>query len=117
MPGDESDESSRETSSDGSSDCETERGPFCNGAWNQPDLAESSIQGMKGLSLRNKPFNCSSSDEGEVSSSPGVLTFEYFEHSPPYSREPLADKASLSALLFYPFLNKFSLCILLLMSS
>ncbi|KAL2921225.1 Ribosome biogenesis ATPase RIX7 [Bienertia sinuspersici] len=97
MPGEESDESARETSSDGSSDYETERGAFCVGAWNQPDMVEPTVQGMKGLTLRSKPFNGSSSDEGEVSSSPGVLTFEYFEHNPPYSREPLADKASITA--------------------
>ena len=105
MPGEESDESARETSSDGSRDYEIERGAFYVGAWNQPDLAESTLQGMKGLSLRNKPFNGSSSDEGEASSSPGVLTFEYFERSPPYSREPLADKASSSALLSILFQN------------
>lgn len=94
IPGEESDESSRETSSDGSSDCETERGACNFAAWNQQELADSTQQDMKALSLRYKPFNGSSSDEGDFSSSPGVLTFEYFERDPPYSREPLADKVS-----------------------
>ena len=90
MPGEESDESSRETCSDGSSDCET-------------GFSESTLQGMKGLSLRYKPFNGSSSDEGDFSSSPGVLIFEYFEHAPPFSREPLADKVISSSQFFYSF--------------
>uniref|UniRef100_A0A803MTT1 Uncharacterized protein n=1 Tax=Chenopodium quinoa TaxID=63459 RepID=A0A803MTT1_CHEQI len=109
MPGEESDESSRETCSDGSSDCETERGPCNFAAWNQQDLAESTLQDMKALSLRYKPFNGSSSDEGEFSNSPGVLTFEYFEHDPPYSREPLADKISLLASRF-PELKTYRSC-------
>ncbi|GAB4843061.1 hypothetical protein Ancab_013040 [Ancistrocladus abbreviatus] len=74
-PGEESDaDSTRETSSDGSSDNETE--------------------------LRNKTFNGSSSDDGEFCSSSGVLVFEYLERDPPYSREPLADKISLLASQF-----------------
>ncbi|XP_057547030.1 uncharacterized protein LOC130825697 [Amaranthus tricolor] len=96
MPGEESDESSRETCSDGSSDCET-------------GFSESTLQGMKGLSLRYKPFNGSSSDEGDFSSSPGVLIFEYFEHAPPFSREPLADKISLLASQ-YPGLKTYRSC-------
>lgn len=109
MPGEDSDESSRETSSDGGSDCETERGPCNFGPWNQQDPAESNIQNMKELSLRYKPFNGSSSDEGEFSSSPGALTFEYFEHERPYSREPLSDKISLLASRF-PELETYRSC-------
>ncbi|KMT16514.1 hypothetical protein BVRB_3g048100 [Beta vulgaris subsp. vulgaris] len=109
IPGEESDESSRETSSVGSSDCETERGPCSIGAWNQQDLGESNLQDMKALSLRHKPFNGSSSDEGELSNSPGALTFEYFEHAPPFSREPLADKISLLASRF-PELKTYRSC-------
>ncbi|GMH28545.1 hypothetical protein Nepgr_030388 [Nepenthes gracilis] len=99
-PGEESDaDSSREHSSDSSSDHETERGPnyFFQGEWSQQDLTEANIQGLKRLALRNKTVNGSSSDEGELCSSPGVLVFEYMEHDPPYSREPLADKISLLA--------------------
>lgn len=69
---------------------------------------------MKALSLRHKPFNGSSSDEGELSNSPGALTFEYFEHAPPFSREPLADKVCLSAQFF---IIVYMSCILLLISS
>ncbi|KAJ8444954.1 hypothetical protein Cgig2_029148 [Carnegiea gigantea] len=100
-PGEESDESSRETSSDGSSDCEIERVSSL-GMWSQQELAVSTLQEMKGLSLQSKPSNGSSSSEGESSSFPGVLVFEYLEHDAPYSREPLADKASFSALNFLP---------------
>ncbi|KNA11765.1 hypothetical protein SOVF_131700 [Spinacia oleracea] len=109
IPGEESDESSRETSSDGSSDCETERGACNFAAWNQQELADSTQQDMKALSLRYKPFNGSSSDEGDFSSSPGVLTFEYFERDPPYSREPLADKILLLASRF-PELKTYRSC-------
>jgi len=96
-PGEESDESSRETSSDGSSDCEIERRAISLGMWSQQEFAGSALQDMKGLSLWSKPSNGSLSDEGEPSSSPGELVFEYLEHDAPYSREPLADKASFSA--------------------
>ncbi|KAK9672960.1 hypothetical protein RND81_12G137500 [Saponaria officinalis] len=93
-PGEESDESFRDTSSDGSSDCETEKASNSFGVWRQQELAESTLEGMNGLSLRGKPLNGSSSDEGESSSSPGVLVFEYFSHDSPFSREPLANKIS-----------------------
>ncbi|GAB2294301.1 hypothetical protein Dimus_028511 [Dionaea muscipula] len=93
-PGEESDgDTSRETSSDGSSDLDTDRGSnYFQGAWNQQDLTDATVHGMQRLSMRNKPFNGSSSDEGE--SSTGALVFEYMEYDPPYSREPLADKIS-----------------------
>lgn len=94
-PGEESDaESSRETSSDGSSDNGVERriNAFVEGTWNQQKIADANVQSFSRLSLRNRPFVGSSSDESE-------LMFEYFEHDPPFSREPLADKAS--ELFFY----------------
>lgn len=108
-PGEESDDSSRETSSAGSSDCETERRASCSGAWRQQDLMESALQGMNGLSIRNNTFTGSSSDEGEFSSSPGALVFEYFEHDRPFHREPLADKISLLASRF-PELKTYRSC-------
>lgn len=40
----------------------------------------------------------SSSDESDTCSPPGQLVFEYLERDPPFSREPLADKASLVTL-------------------
>ena len=33
-------------------------------------------------------------EEDETSNPPGLLVFEYLEQDPPYTREPLADKAS-----------------------
>ncbi|KAH9605953.1 hypothetical protein KSS87_012928, partial [Heliosperma pusillum] len=103
-PGDESDESSREPSSNGSSDCEAERGLNSYDMWRPPQVAEfNSLQGLVA-----KPLNGSSSDEGESSSS-GVLMFEYFEHDTPFSREPLADKISLLASRF-PGLNTYRSC-------
>lgn len=88
--------SSRESSSDSSSDYRLERGANngVNGAWSQPNIADANIQGLKRLSLRNKTLTGSSSDESENCSPPGQLVFEYFEYDPPFSREPLADKAS-----------------------
>ncbi|KAL9240266.1 hypothetical protein vseg_014508 [Gypsophila vaccaria] len=106
MPGEESDESFRETSSDGSSDCEQERGPNSFGVWPK-NAAESNIQHMKGLSLREKPLNGSSSDEGEPSM--GELVFEYFEHDTPFGREPLANKISRLATRF-PELKTYRSC-------
>lgn len=87
--------SSRETSSDSSSDYGAERqaSNVVNGSWNQPNI-DANMQGLKRISLRNKTFAGSSSDESENCSPPGQLVFEYFEHDPPFSREPLADKAS-----------------------
>lgn len=108
-PGEESDESSRETSSDGSSDCEIERRVSSLGMWSQQELAVSTLREMKGLSLRSKPSNGSSSNEGESSSFPGVLVFEYLEHDAPYSREPLADKISILASRF-PELKTYRSC-------
>ncbi|GAB2265863.1 hypothetical protein Dimus_000894 [Dionaea muscipula] len=110
-PGEESDgDSSRDTCSDGSSDPETDRGPnYFQGAWNQQDLPEAAVQGMQGLSIGSKPFNGSSSDEGEFSNSLGTLVFEYLEYDPPYSREPLADKISILASRF-PNLKTYRSC-------
>lgn len=43
-----------------------------------------------------------SSDDSEVGSSGGRLLFQYLEQDTPYSREPLADKASyLSISVFF----------------
>ncbi|KAK9288711.1 hypothetical protein L1049_017174 [Liquidambar formosana] len=73
-PGEDSDaESSRETSSDGSNDCEAERGAndVLHGAWGQQNLADANTQSLNRLSLRNKPFKGSSSGEAEISNPPG----------------------------------------------
>lgn len=95
-PGEESDaESSRETSSAGSSDCEPERRAkgVADGAWSQHDPVNLNSQRMNRLSLREKSCLSSSSDEAEVSNTPGQLVFEYLEQELPHTRKPLADKA------------------------
>ncbi|XP_058076753.1 uncharacterized protein LOC131225266 [Magnolia sinica] len=99
-PGEESDgDSSRDTSSDGSSDCDVDRSKQVGeSTWSHHNPMDPSILRINRLSLRDKPHLVGqegfSSDDGEVSNPHGILTFEYFEQDPPYSREPLADKAS-----------------------
>lgn len=81
-PGEESDaNSSRETTSDGDSECENDRGA-------------SNSRGSWGLAGRNSPPMGSSTGRDDVSNPPGLLVFEYFERELPFHREPLADKAS-----------------------
>lgn len=93
-PGEDSDaESSRETSSDGSSDHGIERGTNVQGTWSQQKVADANIQSFNRLALRNN-FVGSSSDESDTCNPLGHLIFEYLEHDPPFGREPLADKAS-----------------------
>lgn len=88
--------SSRESSSDSSSDCGAEIGAngVVHGTWSQQNITEANIQGLKRVSLRNKTFTGSSSDESENCKPSGQLVYEYLERDPPFSREPLADKAS-----------------------
>lgn len=75
------------------------------GLLDQQSLTESSLHNMNRLSLRDKPLNAqegSSSDGGETTT--GSLAFEYLERDPPYSREPLADKACpLSFVRYFHF--------------
>ncbi|XP_058222613.1 uncharacterized protein LOC131332417 [Rhododendron vialii] len=102
-PGEESDvESSRETSSAGSSDCEAERRAksVVDGSCSHQKLVNLNSQRMNGLSLRDKSVMSSSSDEAEMSNSPGTLLFEFLEHEQPYNRRPLTDKVSLLASQF-----------------
>lgn len=97
-PGEESDaESSRETSSDGSSEYGADRGVnnVLQWNWTQQNVVDANIKSLNRLSLRNKPFRGSSSDECEISNPSGQLVFEYMEHASPFTRQPLADKASL----------------------
>ena len=87
----------RDSSSDGSSDSEfgkrnkhsiTQRS-------DQYRTGDASLQ-MSRLSVLDKHFAAQegfSSDESETGN-PQDLLFEYFDQDPPYSREPLADKAS-----------------------
>ncbi|KAI7980555.1 hypothetical protein LOK49_Contig136G00007 [Camellia lanceoleosa] len=97
-PGEESDaESSRETSSGGSSDCEADRRAkyVVDGSQSQQNLMNLNSQRMNRLSLRDESLMSSSSDEAEICNSPGMLLFEYLEQEQPYNRKPLIDKVSI----------------------
>lgn len=94
-PGDDSDaESSRETSSAGSSDCEVERRAkgVADGTLDQHNHLN--LQRLNTLTLRDKPPLSSSSEETEVCNTHGSLIFEYLEQEQPHHRQPLYDKAS-----------------------
>ncbi|XP_038722913.1 uncharacterized protein LOC120014877 isoform X2 [Tripterygium wilfordii] len=104
-------ESSRETSSDGSSDYGAESGAsnLVQRTWNRQNSVDTNIQSLSRLSPRNKASKDSSSDECETSKPQGRLMFEYLEHDPPFTREPLADK--ISALAFqFPELRTYMSC-------
>ncbi|KAL5062765.1 hypothetical protein RYX36_024502 [Vicia faba] len=91
--GDDSDNDFRDSSSDGSSDCEPARG--YREQRNLPHLSDDLSNWMGRLSVRNQHTLLQdgfSSDDGESINSQGYLLFEYFERDTPYGREPLADK-------------------------
>lgn len=107
--GEDSDSDFRDSSSDGSSDCEPERGlKYSREQWSHHCI-ENEIR-MDRLSLRDQHSvqEDFSSDEGESTNSQGCLLFEYLERDAPYSREPLANKASTFSFffLFVPFVLK-----------
>ncbi|XP_052188266.1 uncharacterized protein LOC127798734 isoform X2 [Diospyros lotus] len=113
--GEESDaESSRDPSSGGSSDCEADRRAKCafDGSWSRQNHINLNSQQMTRLSLREKSVMSSSSDEAEISSSPGTLVYEYMEQEQPHTRKPLADKVSVLASKF-PDIRKYRSCDLL----
>jgi hypothetical protein len=104
-PGEDSDSEFRDSSSDGSSDCEPERGlKYVHEQRSHHNPSTEIPHRMDSLSLReylaviNEDF---SSDEGESVHSQGCLRFEYLERDLPYSREPLADKVSNHPHLFF----------------
>ncbi|XP_030532462.1 uncharacterized protein LOC115742367 [Rhodamnia argentea] len=110
--GEDSDaETSRETSSAGSSDCEVERRGkgIVDASWNQHNLVNSNSQKMNRLTLREKPLVSSSSDEAEVGNSSGTLIFEYLEQEQPHHRKPFYDKVSILASQF-PELKRYKSC-------
>ncbi|KAL4289974.1 hypothetical protein GQ457_14G016550 [Hibiscus cannabinus] len=115
QPGEESDtESSRETSSDSSnSDCGMGKraNNVVQGARSQLKVADSNIERLTRLSLRNRSFGGSSSDENDSCNPPGQqqLIFEYLEHDQPFSREPFADKIAVLASRF-PSLKTYRSC-------
>ncbi|XP_057426782.1 uncharacterized protein LOC130720176 isoform X2 [Lotus japonicus] len=102
--GQDSDSDFRDSSSEGSSDCEPERGlKYSREQRIGPHLSDEVPHRMGRLSLRDHhipPQDGFSSDEGEPVKSQGYLLFEYLERDPPYSREPLADKIADLALRF-----------------
>ncbi|KAJ9181856.1 hypothetical protein P3X46_005903 [Hevea brasiliensis] len=111
-PGEDSDaESSKETSSEGSSDYGADRGVKNAVQWNwtQQNVIDANIKSLNRLSLRNKPFRGSSSDECEISKPSGHLVFQYMEHASPFTRQPLADKISVLASQF-PELETYRSC-------
>lgn len=94
-PGEDSDgDYYRDSSSDGSSDCEPEQGlSHSRDQWNHHHVTSE----INRLSMRDQHIGIqgdSSSDDGETLNSQGRLIFEYFERVLPFSREPLADKIS-----------------------
>ncbi|KAJ0105827.1 hypothetical protein Patl1_19167 [Pistacia atlantica] len=88
----------RDSSSDGSSDYEFEKGlKFSNVQQGPYNLVNDVPSRIGSLSISDESSAMQegfSSDDGETGSSRGRLLFEYLEQDTPYSREPLADKAS-----------------------
>ncbi|KAL1203580.1 hypothetical protein V5N11_033439 [Cardamine amara subsp. amara] len=103
--GEESESDFRDSSSEGSSSSESERG------LSYPKEQISAAR-MDQLSLRKEHHEDSSSDDGEPLSSQGRLIFEYLERDLPYIREPFADKMSDLASTF-PELKTLRSCDLL----
>ncbi|XP_038984727.1 uncharacterized protein LOC103720972 [Phoenix dactylifera] len=105
----------RDSSSDGSSDYEHEKGLKYSRAWSPNHLTSTSNLRMDRLSLKEKHVASQegfSSDDGDSGNSQGRLLFEFLEQDPPYIREPLADKVSVLARCF-PELKTLRSCDLL----
>nr|XP_011461763.1 PREDICTED: uncharacterized protein LOC101293279 isoform X2 [Fragaria vesca subsp. vesca] len=104
-------ESSRETSSDGSSDYGAERriNGVVDNAWSRQNIADVNGLGWNRVAPRDKPLTGSSSDESEICNPPGHLVFQYLEHDQPFGREPLADKIQVLASQF-PELRTYKSC-------
>ncbi|XP_023550272.1 uncharacterized protein LOC111808496 [Cucurbita pepo subsp. pepo] len=116
QPGEDSDSDFRDSSSDGSSDSEPERGlKYTGNQLNHHHLSSELSRRMERLSLRDQLIGLQedcSSDEAESLNSQGQLLFEHLERDLPYSREPLADKVSDLAFRF-PELKTLRSCDLL----
>ncbi|KAE8698859.1 putative Gamma-glutamyl-gamma-aminobutyrate hydrolase [Hibiscus syriacus] len=114
QPGQDSDSDFRDSSSDGSSDCEPERGSNALRETRNLHMASEISRRMDRLSMGDQQIlqEDLSSDEGEYVNSQSCLIFEYFERNPPYSREPLADKIEDLAFQF-PELKTLKSCDLL----
>ncbi|GAV69147.1 DUF789 domain-containing protein [Cephalotus follicularis] len=115
-PGEDSDSDFRDSSSDGSWDCEPDRDLRNSREQQNNKLATSDISSrMDRLSLRDHHVALHedvSSDEGESINSKQRLLFQYLERDPPYSREPLADKI-LDLAFRFPELKTLRSCDLL----
>ncbi|PON86973.1 hypothetical protein TorRG33x02_172200 [Trema orientale] len=112
----DSDSDFRDSSSDGSSDCEPERRlKYMREPHSHQSLSSDVSRWIDRLSLRDHPMSLQddfSSDEGESVISQACLIFEYLERDPPYGRGPLADKISDLAFRF-PELKTLRSCDLL----
>ncbi|XWS22471.1 hypothetical protein CRYUN_Cryun29cG0037900 [Craigia yunnanensis] len=113
QPGEDSDSDFRDSSGDGSSDCEPERGANVLRDKRDHSLANEMSLRLDRLSMGDQQIlnEDLSSDEGESVNSRSLI-FEYYERDPPYSREPLADKIADLALRF-PELKTLKSCDLL----
>lgn len=83
-------ESSKETSSDGSSNCGAENKTKT--ALQDEWIQDISALGSQRALQMNGPSAESSSDESDSCYRHGQLVFEYLERDPPFCREPLTDK-------------------------
>ncbi|XP_065860422.1 uncharacterized protein [Euphorbia lathyris] len=92
----------------GSSECEAEQ-QAKGGVMGQGKHMNSNFQGTQRVSLRDKSFNGSSSEEPENLNSPGLLVYEYFEQEQPHNRKPLYDKVSTLASQF-PDIKRYRSC-------
>ncbi|XP_019428834.1 PREDICTED: uncharacterized protein LOC109336596 isoform X2 [Lupinus angustifolius] len=103
----------RDSSSDGSSDCEPERSvKYLREQRNIPPRLDEIPRRMGRLSLRDHhvpPQDGFSSDDGDSVNHRGYLLFEYFEQDRPYMREPLVDKI-LDLALGFPELMTLRSC-------
>nr|XP_010906992.1 uncharacterized protein LOC105033774 [Elaeis guineensis] len=115
-PGEESDgDCYKDSSSDGSSDCDNEKDLKYSRNWYRNYLARTSMLRIDRLSLRENHATLQEgvlSDDGEAENSQGCLLFEYLEQDSPYSREPFADKVTDLACCF-PELRTLKSCDLL----
>ncbi|PON64493.1 hypothetical protein PanWU01x14_123700 [Parasponia andersonii] len=115
-PDEDSDSDFRDSSSDGSSDCEPERRlKYMREPHGHQSLPSDVSRWIDRLSLRDHPMSLQDdflSDDGESVISQACLIFEYLERDPPYGREPLADKISDLAFQF-PELKTLRSCDLL----
>uniref|UniRef100_A0A0A0L5V4 DUF789 domain-containing protein n=1 Tax=Cucumis sativus TaxID=3659 RepID=A0A0A0L5V4_CUCSA len=91
-------ESSKETSSDGSSNSGAEKKTKT--ALQNEWIQDFNVPGSQRALQMNVPSSESSSDESDSCYRHGQLVFEYLERDPPFCREPLTDKITVLASRF-----------------